>query len=269
MPDIITITDDNYRGFIDSADDMPGDHKGLTPRDFATFPVGHYANAGPIDFPLFSDEQIEKEIRNQEENGSSLEHLRMTYDGGKPIDALDQNGQGYCWAYSTTSCVTLARAKQGMPYEPLSGHMIGCIIKNYRNQGGWNAQSMQFAQEHGVASQKFWPAKSMSRSNDTPEMREDARKRRITEWWDLSDDPETVKRQLATLLLLNCPVAVDFNWWLHSVCAIRLMSWRPFKIRILNSWSNSWSKLGMGDLEGGRAIPNGAIAPRVITAKAA
>jgi hypothetical protein len=83
---------------------------------------------------------------------------------------------------------------------------------------------------------------------------------------DLSEDANIVKHQLATCLLLNIPVVTDFNWWGHSVCAVRLVKRNPFTIRIWNSWGDSWSDSGMGDLTGSKAIPDGAVAPRVMTA---
>lgn len=170
---------------------------------------------------------------------------------------------GNCWAYSTTAATMLIRIVQGLEHEPLSGHMIGCIIKGYRDEGGWNAQSLEFARTTGIASQKLWPQGSMSRSNDTPAMRADAAKRKVTEWWDLPEDRTAAKQYLASLLLRNIPVMIDLNWWGHSVCAVRLMKRDPFTVRIRNSWANSWGDRGYGDLVGSKAVPDGAAAPRV------
>ncbi len=61
------------------------------------------------------------------------------------------------------------------------------------------------------------------------------------------------------------PVVVDYNWWSHSICALDLVSLSPFRIRIWNSWGDSWSEGGTGILEGGKAIPNGALVALVQT----
>lgn len=261
MADIITINDQNWQTY---AQPPSGQGMGLVPRDFAKYPQGYLMCAKPFDLPLMTDEQIQAGIVAQEANKSSLQHIRDIAANGSRVPSFDQNGQGFCWAYSSTCAAFLARAAAGLPYVRLSAHKVGCFVKGYRDQGGWNAQSVEHIASEGVPSDAFWPAKSMSRSNDTPAMRENAALHKITEWMDLASGGADLKRQLATALLCNMPTAVDFNWWSHSVCATRLISWNPFKIRIWNSWSDSWSDAGMGDLEGSRAIPNGAIAVRVV-----
>jgi hypothetical protein len=257
---LITIDDYNW---MQHAAPPVGQGMGLIPRDFSRCPVGYLMYAKPFDLPLMTDQEIQDGIVAQEIHKSSLQHLRDKAADGSQMPSYDQNGQGYCWAYSSTCAASLARVAMGLPYIRLSAHKVGCFVKGYRDQGGWNAQSVAHIAEHGVPSEAIWPAKSMSRSNDTPEMRANAALHKITEWMDLAEGGEILKRQIATALLHNCPIAVDFNWWGHSVCAVRLLSWNPFKYLIWNSWTNSWGENGMGALEGSRTMPNGAIAVRV------
>lgn len=170
---------------------------------------------------------------------------------------------GNCWFHSGVSCNLLVRAVNNQPYVDLSAYAGACIIKNYRDEGGWGMEGVEWEAENGCPSSQFWPQQSVSRSNDTPAMRENAKLHRIQEWMDLQ--PRN-KAQLVTCLLLGIPVVVDFDWWSHSVCAMDLVSLSPFRIRILNSWGDSWSANGTGILEGSKAIPDGAVAPRVIAA---
>jgi hypothetical protein len=172
-----------------------------------------------------------------------------------------------CWAHSSTSAALIIRALNNEPYADLSAYAVACVIKNFRDQGGWGAESLAFIAERGIPTSEFWPQKSMSRSNDNPKTWENAAKHKFTEWMDL--DPSDMKRQLVTCLLLGIPVVSDFNWWGHSVCSIDLVSLNPFRTRIWNSWGDSWSANGTGILEARRAIPDAAIAPRVMTASAA
>lgn len=242
---------------------LKGRARGLEPRDFRLRPVGSFGAAQPFDLPLIPESEWEDRLKELVENKAQLSDIRDIADGGKPIRSLDQGNQGYCWAHSPTSCMMLARAKAAEPYVPLSAYATACIIKNYRNQGGFNAEAFEFIGNRGCPSQARWPQGSKDRSNDNPETWRDAAKRKAFQFIDL--DPRDMKRQLVTCLLLNIPVASDFMWWLHSVASIDLVSVRPFRTRILNSWSDGWGERGTGILEGNRAIPDAAIACRVVT----
>jgi hypothetical protein len=152
------------------------------------------------------------------------------------------------------------------PYADLSPFSIGCMIKGFRDQGGWNQEAMDFLFARGCATSAKWQQQSMSRSNDNPATWEEAALYKGIEGMDM--EPADMKRQLVTCLLMDIPVASDFNWWSHSVCSCDLVSLNPFRIRIWNSWGDSWSEAGMGILEGSRAMPNGATALRVVRAAA-
>lgn len=169
-----------------------------------------------------------------------------------------------CWAHSSTSAALAVRALNGEPYEDLSAFMVACIIKGYRDEGGWGAESLEFIAQNGIPTSQFWPQQSMSRSNDNPAMRANAKLHRFTDWRDL--DPNNMKAQLVTCLLLGMPVVSDFNWWSHSVCTVDLVSLNPFRTRIWNSWGDSWSENGTGILEGSKAIPDSALCAMVMTA---
>lgn len=211
----------------------------------------------------------------QEALQSSLEHVRMRGNYGKMIPSLDQNGQGYCWAYSTTAAVQLLRALANLPYVRLSGHAIGCQVKNYRDEGGWNGLSADWVMKHGVPSVEFWKEKSMSRSNDTPEMRANALSHMVTEDWSDQSlsvyDRNLTEEQRATLLFNNIPYMADRNWWSHSTldirwCRIERGSWGP---KTLNSWTDSWEDNGMSIIQGSRSRTDGAVALRVTGAATA
>ncbi len=229
----------------------------------------HLFGDSPDQLKIIPASEWDARFDEQEALQSSVEHVRMRGDHGKMISALDQNGQGYCWAYSTTGAVMMLRALANLPHVRLSGHAIGCQIKSYRDEGGWGALSADFVQKNGVPSVQFWKEKSMSRSNDTPEMKANSLEHLVTEdWSDQSQSPydrNLTQEQYATLLFNNIPVISDFNWWSHSVLAIRWCriskgSWGP---KILNSWTDSWEDHGMSILQGSHGRPDGAVALRV------
>lgn len=246
------VIDDSTNNDLIYAPVIDGEPKGhgLVPRDYSTFPPEMFAP--PTDMQLIPRSEWDARIDEQEARQSSLTHIRMTGNNGQPIPALDQNGQGYCWAYSTTMAVMLLRAAQGQPYVKLSAHAIGCKVKNFKDQGGWCGLSAKFQKEVGCPSVKFWPEKSMSRSNDKPEVWANAALHKVTEdWVDLTRnvyDQNLTVDQLATCLLSNIPCAIDYNEWGHSICAIR---WKRLESgvyvpEIINSWTDKWGDRGTG-----------------------
>lgn len=258
----IIISDDNFMQFIDPL--IEGERKvcGTVPRDYAQYPVGYLMCARPFDLPLIPESEWQPRLDAINAAKAQLSDIRNKGKFGEPIPSTDQNGYGYCWCHSGTSAHLIVRAFNNLPFADLSAYMVGCLIKNYRNQGGWGSQGVEFMAEHGIATSQFWPQRGTKREYDNPAMREDAKKYRITEWMDLQ--PRN-KAQLVTCLLSGIPVVSDFNWWGHSVLTVDLVSLNPFKTRIWNSWGDRWSENGMGILEGNRAIPDGQIAPRVVT----
>lgn len=235
----------------------------------STLSMQHLFGDAPGQLKIIPQSEWPARCKEQADLQSSVEHIRMRGNYGKIIPALDQNGQGYCWAYSTTGAVMMLRALGNLPYVRLSGHAIGCQIKNYRDEGGWGALSADWVMKNGVPSVDFWKEKSMSRSNDTAEMRANALSHLVTEdWSDQSVSPydrNLTTEQYATLLLNNIPVISDFNWWSHSVLAIRWCQIEngSFGPKILNSWTDSWEDNGMSILQGSRGRPDGAVALRV------
>jgi Papain family cysteine protease len=270
MSDLVVINDSNWQQHAAGHEPHP---TGLIPRDYRACPVGYLgALARPFDLPLIPRPEWRERLSLQQATKSQLSDLRERGMFGQRIPARDQDGKGYCWAHSSVSACLLMRAAQNQPYADLSAFAVACIIKNYRDEGGWGSQSLEWIAKNGVPTSKTWPQQSMSPANDTPEMRAEAALHKVTEWMD--GDPRSID-QLVTCLLLNIPVVSDFNWWGHSVCSMDLVDVDPKRLPgslrtlILNSWGDSWSQNGAGVLEGNKAIPDGMIMPRVIQASQA
>lgn len=217
--------------------------------------------AVPLD--LIPESEWAERIREKVEAKSQLSDIWRR----KNVPILDQNGKGYCWAHSGTSAVQAIRAAMNLPTVGLSAYAVACIIKGYRDQGGWGAQGLDFICERGVPSEDFWPQRSMSSANDKPETWANAALHKVVEWYAQMERPQydrqLSRQQVATCLLNNIPVIVDYNWWGHSVCALDLviLPSGKFGVRIANSWGTSWSDQGMGVLDDTKAWPDGATAP--------
>lgn len=270
--------------------------RGLIPRDRAKYPAGSLMHAKPFDLGIIPRSEVQPRLQDQIGRKAQLSNVRNKGMNGQPIPSRDQNGRGYCWAHSSTSAALLVRALNGQPYADLSAYAVACIIKNYRDEGGWGAESLEFIANRGIPTSEFWPQKSVNRSNDNPATWENAALYKFTEWMDLSDS--LMEDQLITCLLLGIPVVSDFNWWSHSVCTMDLVSatgefafgvmrsqfgklltvsefdviwsmndpvFAGLGTRIWNSWADSWSDNGTGLLTGRKAIPDSALGARVMT----
>jgi hypothetical protein len=244
--------------------------RGGTPRDYAVQPVEMFSP--PSEMPLIPRSEWSARIKEKTAFGAHLSDIRNRAMNGQRMPSLDQGQVGYCWAHSVTHTVMLSRAIANQAYIPLSAYAVASIIKGGRDEGGWCGLAAQFARETGIPSQALWPQGSRSLSYDTPAMRGDAAKHRVTEdWVDLTRpvwNNQLTFDQLATCLIVGVPCAVDYNWWGHSVCAMDLVEVEPgsFGVRILNSWSDAWEDNGTAVIRGNRAVPDGAIATRSTTA---
>jgi hypothetical protein len=158
-----------------------------------------------------------------------------------------------------------ARAVHGFKHIPLSPASVAAPIKNFRNVGGWGSEALNYIQQHGCAPQEDWPANAIERRYDNSESQASRKKFVIDEFWELK--PRNFD-ELATCLLYGVPVAVGYNWWGHEVMAHDLVArdgTDRYAIEIDNSWGTNWSDNGHGLLEGSKALPDEAVAPRVIT----
>lgn len=244
--------------------------RGLIPRDFSIQPLKMAA----VDFPVIPMEEWPERIAEMEAKKANLHWIRRTGNNGGNMPVKDQNGQGYCWAYSTTRCVELIRAKQGQAYIPLSAHSVACKIKGFQDEGAWGALSQDFIAKNGIIPESLWPAKSMNRQYDTAANWEVAKRYKISELWadaaaQVWDRTMSIK-QIGTQLLLNNPGAFDYNWWGHSVCGHTLRDVYPnrsttdqsrYGIEIDNSWwlnsTTPWGDDGSAVLTDGKAWPDG------------
>lgn len=264
--------------------------RGAVPRDHSVQPSRRAVNIQTI--PLA---EWPERIRDQKAAKARLSDVRDRMAGGQQAPSYDQNGQGYCWAYSTTAAATLLRATMGLPYVRLSAHSVASKIKNFADQGGWCGLSMEFIQKNGIVPESHWPAKSRDRSLDNAANWEEAKKYIVTEGWVDLDvavyDRNLTPQQVGTFMLTCIPGAFDFNHWGHSVswldviegaamrdsvrgddgklvdlCTFDLVMGMNdprtagYTFSLWNSWTDSWGTKGVGLLTGSKAIPDGAVA---------
>lgn len=246
----------------------------MVPRDYSVDPEPMFAQ--PTEMELIPQSEWDARYDEQEATQSSLEHIYLSGPGGGPAFVnLDQNGHGYCWAYSTGQSIMMDRLRRNLPLVRLNPHATAAIIKGGRDEGGWCGLSAKFGRENGYAEegngQGQWPLHSRSLQYDTAALRIEMAKRKIEEEWvDLTKaayDQNLTMAQVATCGFNNIPGPRDYNWWGHSVCGIRWVriergSWGQL---ILNSWKN-WGRHGLAVLRGSQAVCNGGLAIRLTSA---
>jgi len=280
----LIIDDNNY---LEHCSDIivDGEQKGfgLTPRNYGIYPAGSIESVPAWDprlITLYTREEWSSRIKDKQQAQSQLSDIRLSGDAGASIPSLDQGQSNFCWVHSTTHGETINRAIANEPYIALSAYAVACLIKDFRNEGGWGGLSMEYIIKHGIPPQSMWPQGSFSRSYNNPATWKEAEKYKITgAWCDLSIRPYDRNfsfDQLISCLLQDIPVVMDLNWWGHSILgldaieydtSLKLSDINRWGVRIWNSWGNSWSDRGMGLLRGNKAVPNGAVASR--TSKAA
>lgn len=263
-PGEVVINDSNWMQFVNPVVDGETKWCATHARDWAAYPHGSLAFAKPFDLPLIPESEWESRLAAQVAAKAQLSNVRDTGMFGQRIPSRDQDGKGYCWAHSGVSAHLIARAKMNESYADLSAYAVACMIKGFQDEGGWGSEGIEFQASKGCPTSEFWPQQSMSRDNDNPKTWENAKLHRFVEWRDL--DPNNMKAQLVTCLLMGFPVITDMDWWSHSICTIDVVSINPFRTRIWNSWGDTWSDNGMGILEGDKAIPSSAWAAITLTA---
>lgn len=271
---MIEINDDNWKDVQQESQELY--RTGLTLRDFKKYPVGTFGTPFDKEVKVIPREEWPERIAQMNEEKSRLSDIYDIGNFGQRIPSLDQNGQGFCWAYSTVGVVQCLRAKANMPYVNLSPHAVACKIFGFQDRGAWGALSAEWISKNGVPSAEFWPQKSMNRRHDTPDTWENAKLHRITEGWIDLDAPHPADAKLSfdqimTLLLMRIPVVTDFDWWGHSVFALDPIDFQPsaplnsierWGYLIQNSWGDGWSENGRGRIRGRKAFAYGGCAPR-------
>lgn len=251
--------------------------RGYVERDWSITPSTTF-KALPPEIKIIPEGEWLDYHRANQKTRSGLRFLRQTGANGSRIPSLNQNPQGFCWAYSEGGALMYARLRAAQPYVRLSPHAVACKIMNFQDRGGWAGLSAQFARgqhpQHpgigGYPSEEFWPQRSMSRQYDNAATWADAKKHMaVTDYADLAlpvYSQNLTFQQVMSCLLQGIPLAADFNWWGHSVLLFDTDE-KDGRVwpRGLNSWGDEWGELGEFTLMGSKAYPNGAIATLLTT----
>jgi hypothetical protein len=258
-------------GFVRGTPDL-APSTGCVERDYDVDPV--MMGDSPAAMVLIPESEWDARFDEQEATESSLEHIYLR-DGSSPAFVnLDQNGDGYCWAYSTGHAIMLMRLVQNQPLIRLNPHATAAIIKGGRDEGGWCGLSAKWARENGYAVEGTgsgeWPLHSRNLKYDTPALRANmALHKNLEDWYDLGKrewDQELSEIQLATCGFMNWPAPKDYMKYSHSMChlrTVRIERGRWGRLT-LNSWQG-WGYHGLAVIPLDVARVDNAVAVRSTT----
>lgn len=233
---------------------------GYIERDYSAIPEGSIEFATRMPIKPIPRSQWGAIIERNEKLGANISSIRRLHQ----LKSSNQGSLGYCWIHGCCNGMRLLRAQNQQTYADLEPTSAGAIIKNYRNQGGNTPEAIRHLATVGVATSEFWTPNKLNRAFDTPKMRENAARHRLTEWWELKSNSFD---ELATCLLLGYPVTLGLSWWSHMIVAMDLVKLGAdeFGVRIWNSWGDGWGDNGEKILVQQKAIAFDQMCPRVVT----
>lgn len=225
---------------------------GYIPRDYKAFPLGcdklHTKEWDIRKMPLLSRKEAIQKAKDNIADG--LDPLSMMIK--RNVMPTYQNGLGYCWIHAAVMAMMEAMARMGLPVLRLCPTGPGALIKNYRDRGGNAFEAFPHLRAHGCPTTDYWKPNSLSKSNDTPEMREDAKRRLVLEWFELPDNSDEYK----WTAMANCySVWCGYANMGHAMCGARLEEdsrGNPVSVDI-NSWNKdvltatTWDERWLGD----------------------
>lgn len=237
---------------------------GLIPRDYDKVEYGAVEHAGPVPLPLIPRAEWKDRIREMERTKSRISDIADASE----VPCLDQNGYGYCHAFSVCHAAMDLRAIMNQPFKLLSASSNGGPVTGYRNKGAWIMDNLKQAAEVGFAEASLYPMLT-TKNEWTPQAEASAAENKVTEWWELQ---RRNFDEVMTCLLSRVPVVVGLNWWGHAIEYLDpVFDDTGFGVLFQNSWKASWGGMGNGRailMERGSksAVPDEAYAPRQLTA---
>lgn len=223
-----------------------------------------YAAAGVASsFPpelLIPRSEWQARIQEMEERKTRLSDIIDR--AGLPVK--NQASTNYCWINAPVHCMEINRVQQNQEMVIFSPASCGGPIKNFRNDGGWGLEGLQYIVKNGVVPVDKWPANAIDRKYWTPENKTLALKYRVLEWVECK--PRNIDEHIS-LLLRRVAVAVGLNYWGHEVSDI-VPLWLDGAIAVMfnNSWGPGWGANGRGVRQGSKMPADDACSPFNATA---
>lgn len=257
-----TVIDDSNAGqYAEYSADM-GFSRGYVERDFQRHRFGSYAAA--YSGPVFPRSKWDDLMKMQEDNQSSPDHHRIA----SKVPILDQNGLPYCWMYGLVGAIMTGYAQTGQPVPHLSATCPAAQGKNWKEEGGWAGEAIEYVRKFGIPTLDVWPEHSMDRNLPKQDsVKRSASLHGIVEFLELPSQ----KFDVAMSALLDPknprPVTLGLMWWGHLVygCKAVKIDRSTYGIKIANSWKASWESNGCAVLAESKATAHEYVAVDRVT----
>lgn len=230
---------------------------GYVPRDYTKDPVGF--SIPEFTGKVYPRSEWDELIDLQEKNQSSPWHWHV-----QNCEIKSQARTNFCWCFGTVSGVETRYAMTGINPPNLSPTSTACLIKDFKNQGGWGTEACRGIQKYGIAEHRHWPTNSFDR---TLPVRHDVRSN--MHMHDLIDFEDLGYNRFDAVMsaLLDphdpSPVTGGFMYSFsgpHLVLLLRAVKvGGEYGVVFANSWGKGWGVEGYGVLVGKDAIPQEAV----------
>ncbi len=201
-----------------------------------------------------------KELKAKQLNISAVQNWKCDNQGSFPT----------CWAAGTCQAMATARVMaMGLKhYVRYSAMSLAVPISGGRS-GGWEAEAVKYATQHGVVDSDLWGYTDPSRKDGDPAIQANREKHKALETYVCRGFDE-----FATALLLGFPCTVSYNWWSHVVMLTDLVEIErgSYGFLIRNNWGdgygdkNEYGHGGYAVFREGRGTPGGGLAIRQMSA---
>jgi hypothetical protein len=257
----IVIDDSNFQQHVDMLLKLnPDGLAGRVKRDYKAAPLGSTAmKSFPI--PAIDRSEWTQRIAN-------IEAGKQRISDAVTLAALPSKNQqqtNYCWCNAVVGCYEVMRCKNGLELIKFAPASVAAPVKNFRNNGGWGGEALDFMTQSGIAPVEDWggDANAINRSLYTQAEKDRAAQFRVTESWELDANNFD---QVMTCVLLGLPVAIGLSWWGHEVYAADPVVITPGKygVRFRNSWGDSYGTNGFNILTESKATPDDACCIRAL-----
>lgn len=193
----------------------------------------------------------------QEKHRTSPYHIHKDYK----VPVLSQKSTNYCWMFGTVAGMMNRYAMMDGVSPLLSPAGPACQGKNYRNEGGWGREAVEYIKEYGVPTQSAWPNCSFNKKlPEQPSVKKSSKKHNIVQF-ELCEryDFDTVMSALLDPYN-SSPVTLGLLWWGHLVLGLQAIRYDgEWGIVFVNSWDYNWGEGGYGVLLGDKANPTEAV----------